>query len=430
MNDLVTVESRSGLQAMGMSSHGDGASFVPQHLGDIVSFAQLMAKADVAIPKHLRNNPGACMAVAMRSFSWGMDPFAVSTKTYLVQDQIAYEAQLVAAVVHIRAPIKRRPDYEYKGDGETRQCIVKVEMLDGTTKEYISPKKGDIKVQNSPLWKSDPDQQLGYYSIRAWARRHTPEVIMGVYTPDEMVDHLREREGAATSFEAMERLAIEAPVAEAAKEAPPQSAKAAVSPAAEPASPASDAGTETAAGSEPTGGSTGPKKTSPPQERGEPSQTPQETSSPAEATTEAPEPAPPPTEPPAPPAGAFEDFAASVAQSRDWPEINLAHATLRKSPAWSAADADTKAASWRICFVRLKELTDGGYRFDFITDMYAWRAYIEYETDQNSMLGNRKGVHNTAGWRELTTEAKIALDRVFDNRMLALKGAAQKEAFA
>ena len=41
-------------------------------------------------------------------------------------------------------------------------------------------------VRNSPLWKSDPKQQLAYLAIKKWARLFTPDVILGVYTPDEM----------------------------------------------------------------------------------------------------------------------------------------------------------------------------------------------------------------------------------------------------
>jgi len=52
--------------------------------------------------------------------------------------------------------------------------------------EYTSPKVRDIKVKNSPLWVSDPQQQLGYYSVRAWVRRHCPDVLLGVYAPDEI----------------------------------------------------------------------------------------------------------------------------------------------------------------------------------------------------------------------------------------------------
>ena len=45
-------------------------------------------------------------------------------------------------------------------------------------------------VRNSTLWASDPKQQLAYLATKRWARLYTPDVILGVYTPDE----LRQRE--------------------------------------------------------------------------------------------------------------------------------------------------------------------------------------------------------------------------------------------
>lgn len=179
-------ETRIPYRDIAVSNTGGG--LMPQNFGDIVAFAEVMSRSQHAIPKHLRNVPGACMAVAMQAIRWQMDPFAVAKKTYLVSDQIAYEAGLFAAVVNTLAPIKRRPDYSFSGEGQTRQCTVSVEMKDGSTKIYESPEIGKITTKNSPLWKSDPDQQLGYFAIRSWARRHTPEVILGVYDPDELAD--------------------------------------------------------------------------------------------------------------------------------------------------------------------------------------------------------------------------------------------------
>jgi hypothetical protein len=168
------------------TNSGGGGLLLPRDFGEVVAFAELMSKADIAVRKHFRGNAGACMAVTLQAMRWGMDPFAVANKTYFVNDQLAYEAQLVAAVVITTAPIARRPDYEFIGEGAGLKCIVTVEMLDGSTKKYESPLLGAIKTKNSPLWVADPQQQLGYFSIRSWARRHTPDVIMGVYTPDEL----------------------------------------------------------------------------------------------------------------------------------------------------------------------------------------------------------------------------------------------------
>ena len=30
-----------------------------------------------------------------------------------------------------------------------------------------------------------PDQQLAYHGSRVWARRHAPELMLGVYSPEE-----------------------------------------------------------------------------------------------------------------------------------------------------------------------------------------------------------------------------------------------------
>lgn len=144
-----------------------------------------MSRADTAIPKHLRGNPGACMAVALQAFEWGMSPFAVANKSYSVNDRVAYEAQLIAAVVNTRSGIQGRLKYKFEGEGPSLRCTV-TGIIDGRTLEYRSPLFKDITTKNSPLWKSDPEQQFGYYSARAWARRHVPEVILGVYDREEV----------------------------------------------------------------------------------------------------------------------------------------------------------------------------------------------------------------------------------------------------
>ncbi|SCM71665.1 conserved hypothetical protein [uncultured Pleomorphomonas sp.] len=162
-----------------------GVVIVPQSLKEIVDFAALMASSRTAVRKHLRDNPGACFSVAMLAFRTGMDPFALANKSYEVNDQIAYEAQAVAAIIIKNAPIVDRPEYSYSGTGQSRRCTVTVTAKSGKAYSYESPELKDINPKNSPLWKTDPDQQLGYYSVRALARRHFPDVIMGVYDVDE-----------------------------------------------------------------------------------------------------------------------------------------------------------------------------------------------------------------------------------------------------
>lgn len=163
------------------------------NVADMMEFAKIMSISGVAVPKHLRENPGACLAIVIQSSEWSMSPFAVANKSYSVNDRLAYESQMVNAVILRRAPIRGRFRISYSGEGSNRKCKVEATTTDGEIVEYESPAIGLITVKNSPLWKSDPDQQLFYFSSRAMCRRHFPDVLLGVYTADEIEEELPPR---------------------------------------------------------------------------------------------------------------------------------------------------------------------------------------------------------------------------------------------
>lgn len=71
------------------------AVFNVQALGQLTSFAELMAQSAVTVPKHLAGKPADCMAIVMQAMQWGMNPYAVAQKTHLVNGVLGYEAQLV-----------------------------------------------------------------------------------------------------------------------------------------------------------------------------------------------------------------------------------------------------------------------------------------------------------------------------------------------
>ncbi|MCZ8098161.1 MAG: recombinase RecT [Burkholderiales bacterium] len=189
MSDIeLSTRERSSLGDLQISRASGG--LLVSSGADARAVAELMAKADIGIRKHLRGNVGACLSIVLQADFWGLTPYQVGNKSYLVNDQIAYEAQLIQAVIQMRAPIRGRIKTEYKGEGPTRQLRVwaKIKDDDGDDEivEYTSPKIVDIKPKNSPLWVNDPDQQLHYFSVRAWCRRHFPEVLLGVYAEDEV----------------------------------------------------------------------------------------------------------------------------------------------------------------------------------------------------------------------------------------------------
>lgn len=203
-NDLVMTENAGTAAAI----------FSPDGLDKLLRFAEVMANGRVAVPSHLAGKPSDCLAVAMQAAQWGMNPFAVAQKTHVVSGTLGYEAQLVNAVITTMSPTKDRINYEWFGPWEN--VIGKfVEKTSSKGNTYIAPgwnlkeeqgcgvrvwatMKGEdqprvlelllsqAQVRNSTLWASDPKQQLAYLAVKRWSRLHCPDVIMGVYTPDEL----------------------------------------------------------------------------------------------------------------------------------------------------------------------------------------------------------------------------------------------------
>jgi hypothetical protein len=165
-----------------------------QTMQSLYKFAEVMASGNVTVPKHLQKSPSDCLAVAMQAAQWGMNPFAVAQKTHLVNGTLGYEAQLVNAVLQSSGSVVGRFHYEYEGDGQKLSC--RVGAIPRGENEVVWGQRlciADVKIQNSPLWKTNPKQQLGYLQIKNWGRAYAPGAILGVYTPDELQE-IPERE--------------------------------------------------------------------------------------------------------------------------------------------------------------------------------------------------------------------------------------------
>lgn len=199
-----------------------GISLVDEHgMNALLRVAELMASGRATVPRHLQGNKADCLAICMQAQRWGMDPFVVAKKTYVVDGNLSYEAQLVAAVVNTSSLLAGRLSYQYFGPwenilGRFKQVESKTKKDDnGYPKKYMVPdwnlehERGlgvivsgllrdesearekevlmtQARTRNSTLWAEDPKQQIAYLATNRWARIHTPELVLGVYTPDEL----------------------------------------------------------------------------------------------------------------------------------------------------------------------------------------------------------------------------------------------------
>lgn len=176
--EIVKQDDKSSSMAMMLS---------PDRMESAMSLARIMATSKVTVPKHLQGQEGDCMAIVLQSMNWGMNPFAVAQKTHLVNGVLGYEAQLVNAVVQSQGFIEGTFQYEYQGDGAALKCRVGA-IIRGDKKitwgEWLGV--SDVTTKNSPLWKTNPKQQMGYLQVKNWTRAYFPAAILGVYTQDEL----------------------------------------------------------------------------------------------------------------------------------------------------------------------------------------------------------------------------------------------------
>jgi len=170
-------------------------------LDAMVKFSEIMATAVATIPKHFQDKPGDCLAVIMQADRWGMDPYVVAGKTHVVNGNLGYEAQLVNAVVSSSTAIIGDFEIEYspddwKSDNDPkawcRVGAIRKGHSEITWGQKVYPSKQTVK--NSPLWKTDPQQQTAYLAIKKWARLYTPAVLLGVYTSDELPTRAQQQE--------------------------------------------------------------------------------------------------------------------------------------------------------------------------------------------------------------------------------------------
>ncbi len=226
MNTTTTVESHAlavaneaPAQELAMQSPGNTALILdPKHLHNMMAVANIMATGTSTVPAHLQKKPGDCLAVVMQAAQWGMNPFAVAQKTHVVNGALGYEAQLVHAVLETTGAIDGRFHYEYTGEGNNLSCRVgAVCRGEGaiTWGEWLNV--STVTTKNSPLWKTNPKQQMGYLQVKNWARAFKPGAILGVYTPEEIQEQPPKNMGNADVLEPEIPAALLTQAAEAAK---------------------------------------------------------------------------------------------------------------------------------------------------------------------------------------------------------------------
>jgi hypothetical protein len=159
---------------------------VPTTMAEAIKLAEMMASAKL-VPKDLQKSPADCLMVIQQAIRWQMDPFAVAQECSVIQGKLMYSGKLVAAVINTRGNLIERLSFTYTGNGDTRTITVSGRLASEAAPRTVTVALKDARTNNN-VWRTQPDQQLMYHGARVWARRHTPELMLGVWSPEEFTE--------------------------------------------------------------------------------------------------------------------------------------------------------------------------------------------------------------------------------------------------
>ena len=154
-----------------------------QNFDKLWRMAEALANSALSIPRELKGNVGDCLAIVTQAMIWGLNPFSVAQKAHVINGKLGYEAQLVNAVVMQSGAIVGSFHYEHQGDACRVGAVLRGEQSI-TWGEWLAA--STVTTKNSPLWKTNPKQQMGYLQVKNWARSYCPGALLGIYSTDEL----------------------------------------------------------------------------------------------------------------------------------------------------------------------------------------------------------------------------------------------------
>lgn len=141
-----------------------------------------------------------CFLIVNQAVRWGLDPFSVAQAVSVVHGKLCYEGKLVAAV--IQAKLGFNLHHHFVGEGDAMRVYLSDRPLTGEIIATLKPgvRRPDVRLFDGSVseWKTTGTgtpwtpknfvRMLIYRGTRDWCRIYEPALMLGVYTPDEMLD--------------------------------------------------------------------------------------------------------------------------------------------------------------------------------------------------------------------------------------------------
>lgn len=162
------------------------------------NLALRMAKAlssSTIVPTSYRGeaNIGNCVIALEMAQRLNAAPLMVMQNLYDVNGRPAWSSQFIIAMINNSRKYRTPIQYEIGGDGDGRYCYAWAEDYEGN--KVVGPtisvkmaKDEGWYGKSGSKWKTMPDVMLRYRAASFFGRLHCPDMIMGIYSRDEVIE--------------------------------------------------------------------------------------------------------------------------------------------------------------------------------------------------------------------------------------------------
>ncbi len=182
MTDVMTLPPAKSVEEFSLAS-GDQFAMLEK-------WANILSRSAL-VPAHYRGKKEDCMIALQMAHRHQVEPMMFLQNTYVIHGKPAMEGKLAIALINHRGPFTGPMEYRFEGEGAGRQCTAVGTLANGKTVEgpTVSIKMAtDTGWAKNDAWKNMPDLMLTYRAAVFLGRTHCPEVLMGLYTKEEIQD--------------------------------------------------------------------------------------------------------------------------------------------------------------------------------------------------------------------------------------------------
>ncbi|MFU0832768.1 MAG: Recombinase, phage RecT family [Oscillospiraceae bacterium] len=158
--------------------------------------AQRMAQAlasSTIVPKDYQGNIGNCIIALEMANRLNTSPMMVMQNLYIVNGRPAWSSQYIVGMINASRKYKTELQYHLEGTGMNMSCYAYAEdhnghIVKGPVITMQMAKDEGWLDKNGSKWKTMPEVMLRYRAASFFGRLNCPDMIMGIYSADEVVE--------------------------------------------------------------------------------------------------------------------------------------------------------------------------------------------------------------------------------------------------